>query len=195
MQVGPAFVYSLIGMTACLGVFYYLKRCGEGGSALIKAEANQWMMDSLVSVGVFAGFLAALLLQVTGTALWVIPYIDPFMVIAVSVYFLQFPLREMKKALREVLEMSPEGPLRREIEAAVQEVEAQYGITESFLRVTRVGKTIWVEIDFVAVSDELGSLKTQDRIREKIAGVLEGAAPKKWLTVSFMSDRRWAVEE
>jgi cation diffusion facilitator family transporter len=195
MQVGPAFVYSLIGMSACLGVFYFLKKYAEKGSALIKAEANQWLMDSLVSVGVFIGFLAAFLLQITETALWIIPYIDPLMVIAVSIYFLQFPLREMKKALREVLEMSPEGPVQKRIETSVQAVKEEYGIEESFLRITKVGRTIWVEIDFVTASDDLGSLKIQDQIREKIAGSMDDAAPKKWLTVSFMKDRRWALEE
>ncbi|SDO45123.1 cation diffusion facilitator family transporter [Alkalicoccus daliensis] len=194
-QVGPAFLYAAVSMAACLGVYVYLRKKSHTGSSLVRAEANQWMMDSLVSVGVFIGFLGALVLQRFGYQ-GIVPYIDPVMVMLVSLYFLKFPLKEMKNAWKEVLEMAPEDNVRERVQEKVAEIEKQHKIEESFIRISRVGRTIWVEIDLVAGSDpSLESLSVQDNVREKIAEVLEGTAPKKWLTVCFMKDRRWAVEE
>ncbi|CAM3890139.1 cation diffusion facilitator family transporter [Alkalicoccus chagannorensis] len=197
MDVGPSFVYSLIGMAACAGVWLYLRwRSVRGTSALVKAESDQWMMDSMISVAVAVGFLVAFLMEQTGTATALVPYVDPVMVILVSVYFLRFPLKEMKAALAEVLEMRPSDEVRQDIAAVVSGVEEAYAISETFLRVTKVGRTIWVEVDFVAEPDTpLDSLRVQDQIREQIASGMNGLAPKKWMTVSFMHNRRWAVEE
>lgn len=196
IQLGASFLYASGAMIACFSFMYYLKKHKKSDSALIQAEIHQWQMDTLVSAAVFAGFLVAMVLQWFNTALWAIAYIDPAMVILVSLYFLQFPIAGMRKALKEVLEMNPDIAVRNEIELLFQELKEEYGIAETFLRVSKTGRTIWVEIDVVAKdTSSLNSLKEQDTIREKVSALLEGAAPKKWLTISFMQDRRWAVEE
>ncbi|MFC4736982.1 cation diffusion facilitator family transporter [Bacillus daqingensis] len=197
MQVGPAFAYSFVGLLACGAVTMYLqKRAKRSESALLKAESNQWLMDTLVSTGVFAGFLVAFVLDLFQWFPAVIPYVDPLMVLLVSLYFLKFPLKEMRAALKEVLEMSPDGAVRSRMEETLKELADEYGVEESFLRMTKVGRTIWVEIDIVAPeTSPLNSLTKQDEMRSKLSSVLTGAAPKKWLTVSFMADRHWALDE
>ncbi|WP_079474093.1 cation diffusion facilitator family transporter [Marinococcus halophilus] len=197
MQVGPAFVYSFIGLLACGAVARYLHvHASRSQSALLKAESNQWLMDTLVSMGVFVGFLVAFMLEIFQWFPSFIPYVDPVMVLLVSVYFLRFPLKEMRLALREVLAMSSHEGIRRRMEETLEELAGDYNVEESFLRMTKVGRTLWVEIDIVALeSSPLNSLKKQDEMREKLAAVLTGAAPKKWLTVSFMADRHWALDD
>ncbi|QKS72309.1 cation diffusion facilitator family transporter [Paenalkalicoccus suaedae] len=196
IALGPTVIYSTIGMLACLGFFLYIKRkSAKTSSAFVRAEANQWLLDTMVSVGVFVGFIIAIILaQIPATAA-VVPYVDPIMVIIVSIYFLKFPLVEMRIALREVLDMTPAGETTQKLSQLVKKLEHDHKINESFVRVSKVGKTLWVEIDFVVSTEsDVQTVMEQDRIREELSTYLDRITEQKWLTVSFTGDRKWAVE-
>ena len=53
---------------------------------------------------------------------------------------------------------------------------------------------IWIEIDFVVdETSPVQSIKDQDMIRERIDHALKTIKSDKWITVSFVGDRKWAL--
>ncbi|MBF7097197.1 cation diffusion facilitator family transporter [Alkalibacter mobilis] len=196
ISLGPALVYSVIGSFICLFVYVALRFISKkSNSALVKAESTQWFMDTLISFGVLAGFLISLvILYYFDSLTWLIPYFDSIMVIIMSIYFVKTPILEIKKSLREVFEMTPEGTISDEINNKVKIMESQYNIDESFVRIAKVGRTLWVEIDFVVNgSTKIKSISDQDKLRQEISDCINPRYKGNWLTVSFTNNRKWAV--
>ncbi len=194
VAVGIALIYSTLATVLCIGITYYLKKeANKVRSALLQAEANQWYMDTLVSVAVLIGFVISYLLNLFITTQFIVPFIDPIMVIAVSIYFIKVPIEEMSTALREILDMPPKGKMPDQIKQFIKVLARERDFDETIVRITKVGKTLWVEIDFVIKKEELASLTDQDQIREAIDRYLDQYPYQKWLTVSFTKDRKWAL--
>jgi predicted Co/Zn/Cd cation transporter (cation efflux family) len=124
----------------------------------------------------------------------IIPYIDPVMMILISIYFLKLPLIGIRNALREVLEMTPSGKLPSNIKTYVKNMEVKYDMKESFVRIAKVGKTLWVEIDFVVKdSKKIKTIADQDKLRQELSDYIKTYDNNEWLTVSFTNNRKWAV--
>ncbi|MCZ0703229.1 cation diffusion facilitator family transporter [Natronobacillus azotifigens] len=195
IAVGIALQYSFVATVLCVGTTIYLKNAAnKSDSALIRAEANQWYMDSFVSIGVLAGFLISYIFFHIDSLRWTVPYIDPIMVVIVSIVFIKVPITEMGSSIREVLDMKPKGRVPNQIKAFVKELTIKYDFDEHFVRVSKVGKTLWVEVDFVVKNtDVIETLADQDQIRQEIHTFLDQYSKQKWLTVSFTEDRKWAL--
>ncbi|WP_280770938.1 cation diffusion facilitator family transporter [Salipaludibacillus daqingensis] len=196
VSVGIALGYAAISTIACFFVFKYLRRKQTSSSSdFVKAEANQWYMDMLLSAGVLGGFLIAFALVFTPFD-YIIPYVDPVMVLLVSIYFLKVPLSEMFKNGREIIGMAPDHSLVQMIEEAVESLEEKYHIHESITRVQKVGSGIFIEVDFIVeddISQPINKISEQDRVREELDLLLSKIPYNKWLTVSFTADKKWAV--
>jgi len=195
VAVGEALIYSAISTLACLIIYRYLnKHAPESKTGLILAESNQWLMDTLVSAGVLIGFIVASLLQYIPSTQALVPYIDPLMVVIVSIYFIKVPLIEIRHSMREVLGMTPEEELTRKIETVIYDVESKYDIEETILRISKVGRTLSIEVDFIVKkTSKVQTISDQDHIREEISTKIHHIDYTKWLTISFTNDRKWAV--
>ncbi|TCK92709.1 cation diffusion facilitator family transporter [Natranaerovirga hydrolytica] len=193
--IETAVLYSVVGTVVCYGFYYYINKFSKkNGSGITQAEANQWLMDTLVSLGVLVGFLIAFILQGLSKFETIIPFIDPIMVIVIAIYFIKVPVKEIRLALRELLKMSPEGKLSKSINGIVGTIEKKYFFQESFLRVSKSQKMLWIEIDFVVQKESrIQTIKDQDTIREEINKEINKLGYDQWLTVSFTNDRKWAL--
>lgn len=194
VNAGFAVLYGVVATALCLLVHLYLKRRGSGaGSGFVEAEANQWLVDGMLSLGVLFGFVVALVLSLTPLATATV-YVDPVMVILVCAYFLKVPVGQIRKTGREILAMAPDESLRREVARVVEDIEEEYGFDESFLRLSKVGGKLYVEVDYVVGdSASVRDVHGLDLIREKLNGRLETVQLSKWLSVSFTADRKWAL--
>ncbi|PYZ92203.1 cation transporter [Salipaludibacillus keqinensis] len=195
VAVGAALIYAATSTFACLVIYRYLnKHASQSKTGFISAESNQWLMDTLVSAGVLVGFVLAAILQYIPSMQALVPYIDPLMVVIVSIYFIKVPLIEIRHSMREVLEMTPEEELTRKIETVIYDVESKYDMQETILRISKVGRTLSIEVDFIVKkTSKVQSISDQDHIREEISTKIHHIDYTKWLTVSFTNDRKWAV--
>ncbi|WP_158736753.1 cation diffusion facilitator family transporter [Alteribacillus sp. YIM 98480] len=192
VAIGSASLYALIATVLC-GVIYSIMKNKQGNSEFVKAEAAQWFMDTILSGAVLTGFVIALLLKET-TFAFLTSYIDPVMVLIISLYFLKVPFQMLIKNAKELLWMAPSAHIQLQITQAVQETKEKYHIFEDFTRVTKVGKTIFIEIDFVL--DEHTSIQTVDEfdmVREELYQKLQMEGHTNWFTLSFTKDRKWAL--
>jgi cation diffusion facilitator family transporter len=196
VDLNLALLYSFFGTLLCVGVTIYIKHHAKKvNSGLLHAEANQWLMDSLVSVGVLIGFLLSLTFSLIPRLSSFIPYIDPLMVVIVSLYFVRVPISEIGSSLRELLDMPPKGKVPDQIKQYVKTIRIENEFKEAFTRVSKVGQTLWVEVDFVAEAESeiIETISEQDEIREQIHAYLSQYPYEIWLTVSFTEDRKWAI--
>ena len=197
VAMGGALIYAALSTLTCF-LFYRRLTTSRGsretGWGLTKAEASQWLMDTYISAAVLLAFGTALLLQRTGFMAAFIPYVDPIMVLGVSAAFLGMPLKGLRSAVRELLDMTPEGDVAVRLQRIVTRTEKEYRLQESFLRVSQGSGTLWIEIDFVVNKhSRIRGIPDQDAVRERVLRQVEKLGFEPWLTISFTGDRKWAI--
>lgn len=189
---GVGFVYSFLSTVGCYVVYDLLKKNNtQNPSPLIDAEKNQWAVDTLISLGVFSGFLLTVVLQRFALFPSFVPYADSMMVLLVTAIFMPVPIKEIRHALRQLVGKKPKDEAFPRLEKKVKAIQEDYEMADAVIRFTRVGRTLRLEIDFVVSSTTpIESIAQQDAIRQEIADVLEETGTL-WLTISFTEQRKW----
>ena len=194
VQYGFAMIYSIISVVGCGIITTYMIVKGKKiSSELIEAESNQWLMDTLLSGAVLVGFLIAMVLGKTKYQ-YLTPYIDPIMTVVVSALFLKLPIVTFIKSFKELICVKADDNINDDIYVLVKEIQEEYNFEDSIARVSKVGRELRIEIDFI-YNDEskLKSLDQMDNVREEINEAIKHIKYNKWLNVSFTGDRKWAV--
>ncbi len=98
-----ALLYSIISTIVCYGVYVILRNPSKKkNSPLLRAEAHQWLMDTWASLGVLVGFALGFILSLIPATSFLVPYMDPFMVVIVSLYFIRIPIKEIRKTYIQI---------------------------------------------------------------------------------------------
>jgi cation diffusion facilitator family transporter len=193
IAVGSAVVYAAIATLGGLTVALVLRRAARDGSDLVRAEAAEWLGDALLSVGVLIGFLVAYALVAAGRA-DLAAYVDPGMVTLVSLAFLWVPIKLIVSSLRQILSMAPEPDVLDRLRACVAAVEERYAFSESFLRASKVGNRMDIEIDFVVgAKSPVRTIADCDIVRQDLHEELGALGYERSVVVTFTADRRWAA--
>ncbi|PSW17690.1 cation transporter [Photobacterium sanctipauli] len=102
VDAGLALMFGVVNVVGCLATFLVLKKYGkQSGSALVDAESKQWMMDTVISGAVMAGFIVASILVFIGQAQYA-AFADPLMVVVASIYFVIVPVKMMAGAIKDL---------------------------------------------------------------------------------------------
>jgi cation diffusion facilitator family transporter len=193
VAVGSAVVYAVVATIGGLAVGLVLRRATRGGSDLLRAEAAEWLGDALLSVGVLIGFLFAYALVAAGRA-DLAAYVDPGMVTLVSLAFLWVPIKLIVSSLRQILSMAPEADVLDQLRTCVAAVEERYAFSESFLRASKVGNRMDIEIDFVIdAGSAVHTIADGDTVRQDLHEQLAALGYERSVVVTFTADRRWAT--
>ena len=193
VAVGSAVVYAVVATLGGLAVGLVLRRATRDGSNLVRAEAAEWLGDALLSVGVLIGFLFAYALVAAGRA-DLAAYVDPGMVTLVSLAFLWVPMKLIVSGLREILSMAPEAEVLAQLRACVAAVEERYAFSESFLRASKVGDRMDIEIDFVVDAEStVRTIADSDTVRQDLHEQLAALGYERSVVVTFTADPRWAA--
>ncbi|WP_084144334.1 cation diffusion facilitator family transporter [Ferrimonas kyonanensis] len=184
-----AMLYALISSVGCVVVTLVIERRNRRlSSGLLQAERNQWLGDSLLSIGVLVGFSVAFLLQGSAYS-WLVPYADPLMLVVASSLFILLPLKSLVSAFKEVLQFrvgdKQLAPLRREAEAIAAELDAQFK-----LRTVSVGRNVTVELNLLMAHRTM-TVRQMDEVRYRVADVASKIQPGYWVNVSFTHDPEW----
>jgi cation diffusion facilitator family transporter len=194
ISVGWALGYGIVATLAGGIVSVVLRRRSRaGGSDLVRAEAVEWLGDTLLSLAVLAGFAAAAVLVGNGRA-DLARYVDPVMVALVSAAFLPVPAKLLAGGFRELLAMAPPPHLQARIRAVVSDVERSYGFAESYVRASKVGGRLDVEVEFVVDDDSTAQTVHQfDAVRADLEERFGEFGQLISMSVGFTADRRWAM--
>ena len=191
VSTGWALAYAIVATVSGAVVTVLMRRGGR--SDLVRAEAAEWFGDTLLSVGVLVGFVIAIVLVGIGRP-DLAAYVDPAMVVIVSLLFLRIPFRLVGGGMREILSMSPPEETRAALDEAVEAVRARFGIEEAFLRASKVGSRVDVEVDFVVGEDSpVRTVADGDLVRQALHDRLAELGYERSVTVAFTTERRWAL--
>ena len=189
-----ALAYSLISTIGCAVSYYILNKNGKKiSSEMVNAESNQWLMDTILSTAVLIGFIAAIIIGRTEYA-YLTRFIDPFMVIISSLFFIKVPVKTLVRCFGEIINRNADKDINDKIYTIVKDIEEEYNFQDSITRVSKVGRELRIEIDFVFnEKSKLKELEEMDKVREEVYVGIKNIELNKWLNVNFTADKKWAM--
>lgn len=194
VNTGFALTYSIVSVIGCGLIYYYMRSKGKKlNSDIIKAESSQWLMDTAISVGVLLGFMIVLIIKNTKFNYLTI-YVDPSMVIISSIIFLKVPISQFISVFKEIILVKANDEINDDIYMIVQDIQKEYNFEDSITRVSKMGSSLRIEIDFI-FNDEskMETLQEMDKVRERIYKKTKHIKYEKWLNVSFTGNKKWAI--
>ena len=194
IDTNSALGYSLVSSIGCAIVFIIMNKKGKKlSSDILKAESNQWLMDTVLSVAVLIGFIISIIMDKTSLA-YLTKYVDPFMVVMSASLFLRVPIVTLIDSFKEIVNGNANEEINEQIGSIVKDIENEYNFEDSYTRVSKIGRELRIEIDFI-FNDEskLDDLKDIDKVREKVYNNMSGLNFKKWLNINFTGDKKWAI--
>jgi cation diffusion facilitator family transporter len=186
-----ALVYAVIVCAACFAMWAWEGRANRRiGSDFVRLDAQSWLMSACVTSALLVAFVIAASLRGSRFDAWT-PYVDPVVLGVLSLALLFVPIRTVRRALREILLITPP-ELDAHVRSVMDRVVAEYGFRSYTSYVAKVGRAQFIEIH-VAVPDDtrLGNVATVDAIRRDIAQAIGGSGPDLWLTIDFTADPNW----
>ncbi|MDU2418310.1 cation transporter [Negativicoccus succinicivorans] len=195
MNFGLAIIYALTFTFANMGYYLYVHRVNRKlKSSLIHFDNMSWLVDACFAASLFISFGLAYLLEQTSYAHYGV-YVDPVILIILSLTMLPVALNILGPAVRQVLGMAPEG-LHEKVHEVMDDFMVRYRFKDYVSSVQRYGKIAFIDIDILIPKNypiqEVGDL---DRIRDEIDKALGGKSVRKWLTITFTTSRRWMAQD
>lgn len=185
-------LYAVITIGICLFSWMYLKIRGHGLPMLVQAESDQWLIDTVFSGVVLAGFAISYALTLTNYQ-QLIPYIDPGIVILGSVYFIRVPLSMFISSVRELLMMAPPNDIQETLRERIDCIVSKHGFEDAVVRSAKIGRELTVDISFL-VHEGFGAVEVDqlDAIRAEVKDNLADLGYKIWMNILFTRDEEWA---
>ncbi|MBF9018850.1 MULTISPECIES: cation diffusion facilitator family transporter [unclassified Oceanispirochaeta] len=186
---GLALIYAVINTLGCIAVAIKIRTVNRNiNSGLLDAEYNQWLGDTLLSLGVLLGFGISYISLGTGYS-WISPYADPALVLLMSGIFIAFPIKSFISAFREFLYIEADDehrkPIQSEAERIACELQAEYK-----LRMVVVGREISIELNFL-VKDKILKVRKMDEIRRRLEKAALTIREQHWINVNFTELKEW----
>lgn len=177
----PAIAYGVLVTIACAAAWVWLRR-SAGGSEIITAETAGWRVALLRGIGMILGF--GVLLLITGTSLdGLAPFIDPAMVLVTCVALIGTPVSLVRSTVLELLESVPPERILRPVADAVEGVTTQHGVDDADLRVTKLGRKVYVEVN--ALADPSTTIVQEEAVRADLRDRLETMPYGVWLNLEL----------
>ena len=187
LPTGWSVAYAAFALVLPTGLWWWLRPTARQ-SELVRAEATQWLAGGVLGLGMLIAFVFAQL--IIGTS-WTpaAKYVDPSLVIATCLLFLVPPVRMIRTTFFELVEGSPDVELQGPARLAVDEVAAQFGLANQRLRMTKIGRKFYVEIEYLV--EPTWTVLHSDQVRKALAARLDQLPHDLWLTVEFSADSAW----
>ena len=167
-----ATLFGVVNVVGCgYGWWYIANKSKRFSSGLIQAEATQWQMDTLLSVAVTLGFIAAWLVSLSPYAGYAV-YADPMMMILMSFYFIKVPFDMLREAVRELLMMKPSEEIITTVDKEVSALDKQVNQHLEVAGVTKVGRERRVNLDVHAEGKQVQVAdleKTRRVLKDKLS--------------------------
>lgn len=185
--VNPVVIVTYGAITAGVGWFaaWRLPRIARG-SDLVVAEAAQWRAGAVLSIVMAAGAVAAMIIERTEIR-EIVQYIDPILVLISCAILAPIPVRLIRSGLNELLEGAPPAAVADEIARVVAQVQERFALGEPIVRSSKVGRKLYVEVDFVVMASQW-DVSEEDDVRHAI---IDGLAPlglEVWASISLTTD-------
>lgn len=169
---GESIIYFFISTITCLLLtllFYNNNNNNNNPSPIIHVEYKNWFIDTIISTSIGVAFIVSYFLQSTSYVSW-IRYTDPIITLAIVIFIIRLPLTTIKTGIKEIMLSVPDDEIVERIDTIIKNVITEYDIADYNFKATKTGRELYLLIHFQITNekDTLYSLKTQDKVREKI---------------------------
>jgi cation diffusion facilitator family transporter len=159
-------------------------------SILLTVDARGWLLSGLLSLALLVAYGIAVILEGSTYSHWV-PYVDPAVLLGMSLALLPVPLKTLFAAIRDVMEVAPQD-LDQRVRSVLDALLRERGFLRYSSHVAQVGRVRFVEIHILVPTDfRVETVQAVDDIRREIAARLEASWPQTWLTVDLTADPEW----
>jgi cation diffusion facilitator family transporter len=170
LNIGVVSAFAVVNVLGCAFAWWKIRQLSQAHqSGLMDAEAKQWKMDTVLSIAVGVGFLAAWAMTLTPLAGFA-AYADPVLMLLISGYFLKVPFEMVTESGRELLQMSP----RQELVAKVQESVDNVSNAENVELggVVKVGHELRIDLNVTLNKNSMLDTKNIAEIKRSIVQTL-----------------------
>lgn len=188
MEFGPAMVYAAVVVMISVAMGWYEHRANRHiQSDFVRMDVHGWIMAGGVTMSLLIAFAIGFSLQDTAYA-WLLPYIDPLVLLLVGLVLLPVPVGTLRRAASEVLLITPDDLLQK-VEQVADSVLASEGFIAHRAYVARAGRGTQIELYFIVPPDQPPRrLEDWDALRDHIGAAIGGDPRHRWLTIAFTTD-------
>jgi cation diffusion facilitator family transporter len=162
----------------------------DQGSILLKVDSRGWLLSGLLSLALLVAYSIAVALDNSAYSHWV-PYVDPAVLLCMSLALLPIPLKTLTAAIREVLEVAPQD-LDQSVRSVLDDMTKERGFVRYSSHVAQVGRVRFVEIHILVPADyRVETVRAVDDSGWESAARREASWPQTWLTVDLTADPEW----
>lgn len=160
-------------------------------SDFVALDAKSWFMSGSISLALLAAFIVGWAMGGTRFDHWQ-PFVDPAILALVCIVILPMPFSDLRASVRDIFRIAPDD-LDAHVTAVAKAAVAEHGFARAYTYVASVGRSVLIEIHFVAPPGwPVTSLAQLDAIRDKVGLAIGADDPHRWLTISFTEDEDWA---
>lgn len=184
-----AIAYGAFATVACLSMAFIVRRgARRTGSPLIRADAQNWLVNGAISSAVLIAFVFIALIEGTPLAP-AIPYADPALVLIVSAISIGVPIRMAAKAVLELLNRAPDPKIVAEVKARIREGVADLPVQALYVRVVQPGRTRLIGAHIILPKDFHGeTLGLLDDAHAKVTERLRALHPDSEVDLVFTAN-------
>lgn len=169
---------------------YMGKLARQQGSILLAVDARGWLLSGLLSLALLVAYSIALVLARSDYS-HLVPFVDPAVLLCMSLALLPVPLKTLFAAIRDVLEVAP-NDLDQRVRSVLDVLMRERGFLRYSSHVAQVGRVRFIEIHIlVRVDFRVETVQAVDDMRREVAERLEASWPETWLTVDLTADPEW----
>ena len=191
VSYGFGLVWAVVMCVSGMAMAVYMGRLARAqGSILLTVDARGWIMSGSLSLALLAAYGIAVALDGSAYNHWV-PYVDPAVLLCMSLALLPIPLKTLFATIKDVLELAPKD-LDRRVRSILDTLTRERGFLRYTSHIAQVGRVRFVEIHILVPADfRVETVQAVDDIRREIAGRLDASWPQTWLTVDLTADPEW----
>ena len=160
-----AIVYAIVSLIVEVSMAIFTHTANKKiKSDLILIDKNAWIISALMTVAWLVAFVFGYIIQDTSFE-WFSTYVDPIILSLVCLLVIPMPIKTIKKALSDILLVTPHD-LKQEVDEVAESIVQEYGFAFYRVYVARVGRGKQVELCFVAPEGyPTKSLEEWDKLR------------------------------
>lgn len=193
VQAGWALVYAVIAASGCFAIASLQRKLAKKTqSPLLEVDTKNWLVDGALSITVAIAFLTALLLSGSQLA-YLLPYVDPSVVIVLVLLSLPIPITIIRENWRQLLGKAPGSAFHDRAQRAVAASLGQFSAADTKIRMQQIGRFTYVQLYIVCGSEIDGQLEAFDQCRDSVAKALAEEFDHVALDVVFTREPRWVA--